>query len=608
MVQRSRRGHEQRVAVIPGTLRRSGRRVRFVLTKAAEPQVEAAMRVSATNQVLRARAIAGTYVVILAWDIDPNLTAELLGFAIHRTEYDPQGKPVESYWLRSIKRFKNKDKGFPPGTPVSTADHPIQSFQWGDYTARAGVRYEYRIVPTYGTPKLLELEEASAVTLDVTTEPELGDLAAEASAGSARHDIFFNRGVIGSQAYAREPFGNVKPDPDEPASAPMVWLSRGLFEALLRMIACAKDESFALRAAFYEFHYQPIANAFAKAVEAGVDVKIVFDAASSYEAENLATISRAGLDATNSVIARTVSEGIRHNKFVVLLKEGVPIGVWTGSTNISAGGIFGHSNVGHMVWDADVAGKFFEYWKRLAGNLTATKIRPLNRAATPTPNGKPPQNSVIALFSARDDKDSNATLQWYADRMADARKIVCITVAFNLDEVFQEVISRDNDVIRYIVKDDDLGDGENVGHDRDVIFAAGGYLGEGALANFLRERDNPLNRNDYIHTKFMLVDPLGKDPLVVTGSANFSRPSQRINDENMLVIRGDQRVADIYFGEYMRIFEHHYARYIVRKLTNVGTHDPDAGYLKTDTKDWVPAHFNEKSYKFKRRRYYLDED
>jgi phosphatidylserine/phosphatidylglycerophosphate/cardiolipin synthase-like enzyme len=57
-----------------------------------------------------------------------------------------------------------------------------------------------------------------------------------------------------------------------------------------------------------------------------------------------------------------------------------------------------------------------------------------------------------------------------------------------------------------------------------VIFAAGGYLGEGALANFLTERSNPLNRNRYIHNKFMLVDPLSQDPLVVTGSANFSRP------------------------------------------------------------------------------------
>lgn len=167
------------------------------------------------------------------------------------------------------------------------------------------------------------------------------------------------------------------------------------------------------------------------------------------------------------------------------------------------------------------------------------------------------------------------------------------------------MLGRDNDVLRYIVKDDDLGDGEIIGHDRDVLFAAGGYLGEGALANFLAERSNPLNSNDYIHDKFMLVDPLGDDPLVVTGSANFSQPSQRRNDENMLVIRGDTRVADIYFGEFMRIFDHHYARYVVKKLTERDMQDPEAGYLKTDPAEWQRGHFDQRSYKFKRRKYFL---
>ena len=242
---------------------------------------------------------------------------------------------------------------------------------------------------------------------------------------------------------------------------------------------------------------------------------------------------------------------------------------------------------------------------RLAKNLTPTKLRNPNKIASPLPPGLPPANSVTAVFSPRDEKDSSESLQWYADRMAEAAEIVCFTVAFNIDKVFQNFLKLDNDVLRYVVKDDDLGDGEIIGRDRDVLFAAGGYLGGGALVNFLKERDNPLNRNDYIHDKFMLVDPLGDQPLVVSGSANFSQPSQRINDENMLVIRGDTRVADIYFGEFMRIFDHHYARYLVKKLTQADRHDPNAGYLKEKTADWLPPHFNPSSYKSKRRRYFV---
>jgi phosphatidylserine/phosphatidylglycerophosphate/cardiolipin synthase-like enzyme len=102
----------------------------------------------------------------------------------------------------------------------------------------------------------------------------------------------------------------------------------------------------------------------------------------------------------------------------------------------------------------------------------------------------------------------------------------------------------------------------------------------------------------------MLVDPLSDDPLVITGSANFSKPSQRINDENMLVIRGEKRVADIYFGEFMRVFDHHYARYIVRLLRDEGRSDQEAGYLKEETAKWLKSHFDSASYKSKRRKYF----
>ena len=150
---------------------------------------------------------------------------DLLGYAIERAELDLAGNEVERYWMRGIKRFKDKDKGLPPGTPVSTAEHPIQSFLWADYTAKAGTRYLFRIVPLYGTVKNPKLDDAAAVTLDVTAEIE-GDQPPDDTDDSIRHDVFFNRGVIGSQAYARE-FGNREPDAENPRSQEMKWLSRG---------------------------------------------------------------------------------------------------------------------------------------------------------------------------------------------------------------------------------------------------------------------------------------------------------------------------------------------------------------------------------------------
>jgi len=75
------------------------------------------MRTKASSSMLKAKAIAGTHVVVLAWDLRPGQKStldRLLGFAIRRTEFDGNAQ-VESYTMRSIKRFRNKDTGLPPG-------------------------------------------------------------------------------------------------------------------------------------------------------------------------------------------------------------------------------------------------------------------------------------------------------------------------------------------------------------------------------------------------------------------------------------------------------------------------------------------------------------
>jgi phosphatidylserine/phosphatidylglycerophosphate/cardiolipin synthase-like enzyme len=96
-------------------------------------------------------------------------------------------------------------------------------------------------------------------------------------------------------------------------------------------------------------------------------------------------------------------------------------------------------------------------------------------------------------------------------------------------------------------------------------FAVGTFITTNELDGWVKERLTGLSVNvKYIHNKFMLVDPLGNDPILVAGSANFSKASTTQNDENMLVVRGDTRVADIYLGEFMRLYTHHAFRESLR--------------------------------------------
>lgn len=568
------------------------------------------MRQAQIGAVLNVRAIGGLHVVTVAWDFAEGQEAKkkgLLGFAIERSEI-ANGNVVERYFLRGIKRFKLKDEGVPPGTPLPTSEHPIQSFQWGDYTAKPGTTYRYRVVPVYGAPKLLQLDDASATTVEITTEAEEGGAKDE---DQPRHDIYFNRGAAGSQAYARK-FPNAKPDETKPESEQMAWLSRGLFEALTKFIGRAAGQDgndYKLRAMLYEFRYLPVGKAFGAANAAGADVAIRYEA-QSYKDDNEAMITEAGIE--DICVPQRSRAGIRHNKFIVLIYKNTPTAVWTGSTNISAGGIFGHSNVGHAIWDKNLAQLFLDYWERLAKlDVTRAPLVKKNLAveATPAPKSLPPSDRMLTLYSPRDDKETVKTLHWYADLMDSAKRTLCMTFAFNLDEIFSEVLRRENDTLRYAVFDKNLKTDveDQIDQVHNTVIAAGAKLEEHDLENFVGENLTGFNKNQYIHDKFMLVDPLGDDPIVVTGTANFSGPSQYANDENMIVIRRNPRVADIYFGEFMRIFDHLYARYIVGKMKKEGSADPDAGFLKERPEDWLPQHFANGSRKDLRRRYFMGE-
>ena len=173
------------------------------------------MRVAGASDGLKVHAVAGTYVVLLGLDLPEADCAGLLGFSIHRRDHteDTAG------FLSAMKAFAETDPGFPPGSLYSTEHHPIQSFQWADYSAKPGHSYSYRITALKGTPANLVCH--AEVTLDIVTEsPETGD-----------HDIYFNRGIAASQAYLRR-FGDRLPE-EVPNGKAFEWLSRGLNEALV---------------------------------------------------------------------------------------------------------------------------------------------------------------------------------------------------------------------------------------------------------------------------------------------------------------------------------------------------------------------------------------
>ena len=539
------------------------------------------MRTYQKSGPLSVRGIAGAYVVLLGIDMEQASAAGVLGFAIERTYHGKNGDSQE--WLPALKVFPNV-----PVTngPVSTQQHPIQGFFWGDYTAHPGHDYTYRVVAMRGNPGALNPGEA--VEVRVTTENE----------DDGTHAVYFNRGVAGSQAYARE-FGDKKPD-EVPNREAWRWLSRGLYRAMLGFIHQADGPDWGLRVAAYEFEQGGVLDALKRAAS-GADVKIVFDARANKSGPvnaNWAAIRRAGIETL--VIPRTASpSAIAHNKFIVLLHKGDPVQVWTGSTNFTDGGIFGQSNCGHIVRDPAVASAYLNYWTQLAADPTMAQLRPWNDAEFSVPDELPP-TGTSQVFSPRSTLD---VLGWYAARMDAAASAVFFTAAFGVNDLLAKVLDKEKPYLRYVVLDTKVKNFDQLQGQRLNEIVYGNIVPSNDIERWLAEHLTGLNVHvKYIHTKYMVIDPLGPDPLVITGSANFSDASTTKNDENMLVIRGDSRVADIYLTEFMRLFKHFQFRDLAGARAASGQARRPA-YLATDD-SWKDAYYTTGTPKYLERLYF----
>ncbi len=562
------------------------------------------MRVRKSKGGLTVQAIAGTHVVLLGLDLAEKLRPGCLGFAIQR--FDAlQG---ETLWMRGMKAFEALAPHPAPGETFPSNRHPIQGFQWADYEAQPGVAYTYTVQALYGNASTLAALQAKAeVAVAIQTEPNAGL--------KQKHAVFFNRGSVATQEYARR-FLNLPPAKAGPAA--YEWLSRGLAESIVAFIGRAKT-GWTLRGALYEFQWPAVLQAVKAAAARGADVKILFDdtPGTSTSKKNRAAIAAAQI---GPLCQGRANGALMHHKFWVLQRASKPVAVLTGSTNLTENGLFGHSNLAHAVQDETTARAYLECWTRLAADPpVGAAYRNANMLASPAPP-VPWQAAITPVFSPRRTAALDS-LTWYADLAGKAQNALFMTFAFGMQAKFQQVYGQDDRVLRFALMESE-GVAADLAAQRkiiaklrarpNVVVAIGNRIPTNAFDRWLAELDqvnSALIHIHWIHTKYALLDPLGANPVVVTGSANFSKASTDTNDENMLVIRGNKDLAHIYLVEFMRLYAHYAFRESVKRYMDaVANGKPDHWrpqyLLPSDA--WQADYFNpqDPSARYARRLYF----
>ena len=191
-----------------------------------------------------------------------------------------------------------------------------------------------------------------------------------------------------------------------------------------------------------------------------------------------------------------------------------------------------------------------------------------------------------------------------------------MTFAFGMDKRFKEVYKLDDGILRIALLEKE-GNGRGLAQGKidiarirrlpNVVMAIGNNIALNSFDRWLKERSKLSHEVHvrYVHTKYMLIDPLGPEPVVVTGSANFSGASTNTNDENMVIIRNDARVADIYVGEFMRLYTHYAFREAVKNSMERGEAPEDwrpSDLMDDDT--WQEDYYAPGHSRYLRRRYF----
>jgi phosphatidylserine/phosphatidylglycerophosphate/cardiolipin synthase-like enzyme len=103
-----------------------------------------------------------------------------------------------------------------------------------------------------------------------------------------------------------------------------------------------------------------------------------------------------------------------------------------------------------------------------------------------------------------------------------------------------------------------------------------------------------------IHDKIVVIDPMSeKDCVVITGSHNLGFKASYANDENLLILRGNQKLALAYAVHVLDVYDHYKFRAVLEQQAREAflsgkpkpERPPNKGFLDTSD-NWQDPYFD----------------
>jgi phosphatidylserine/phosphatidylglycerophosphate/cardiolipin synthase-like enzyme len=584
-------------------------------------------------------AFSNNDVVTIAWSYGKRPDG-CMGFALYRID----SKGTETV-LPSHAVFKGET--IKPGQ--TTAEFPIQKFYWKDPYARlagektGSMTFRYKIVPLEGDPK--KLTPMKSLPILTTNEVEVTPVC------SPSLSAVFNRGIISTQHVTNALNGQLdsnsfKNTISKPGNQLRLDLAGEIIGALTGFLGRAK-KSGTIYAALYELTDLELIQGL---VSVGSKLHIVMADIVAAEpkkgnktspSENEGAWNQISNTAKESFYRQPPSGHIVHNKFLIYADaSGVAQAVLAGSTNWTDTGLCAQTNNAIIIDDKNVAARYMAYWQKLkADQVThAADSKAFQAAALRSFNATGKQLILVDKASA---DDAQSTLMSYfspnTPKARSKQKGKGEVMPVDMTDLSKRVNAAKHAVLflAFIPGTPSITEFAAAAQKANKdLFVRGCVTSPDAAGNFYydlkgtsppkkqpvpkgqaKPKNAPapedprvlaataLDKNSIppgwkpellkagfaiIHDKIVVIDPFDEENCtVVTGSHNLGYQASYNNDENLLLIQGNKKLAMAYATHVLDVYDHFAWRWSVRQ----GEKGYDAT-LKATPDEWLGWYFD----------------
>jgi phosphatidylserine/phosphatidylglycerophosphate/cardiolipin synthase-like enzyme len=523
-----------------------------------------------------------TCLVWLPTDAKP--IPECRGFAIERT------RAGKTDYLHGFVGFDDKD------TPDQAWKFPVQRYMWWDYDIQPGDSVQYRILPVTGS-------DQHNLTLEEDLASPLTPILSITGQCTGHLSSYFNRGIVAAQwvtrAMSTAPKGsNIKKIIGTVGNPLRNELSGLLRPEIISLLDDAKKQNRKIFAALYELNDPELV----AALEAfGEDCNLILANGAFKPPDNDENKAiRATLKTKIRVYDRLVPQGhFAHNKFVVVCDaDRKPLQVLTGSTNWTITGLCTQANNGLIIDDPAVAQDFLDAWDRY--QAAGSAYPPTLAAADSKANSYQVDGCKITPWFV---PTQHAEDLDYARKLINAAKDGILFLFFNPgtfqpdDEpekwtLLQNILNRHheennasynsslyikgvvNQEIPYLTEDNAPAKGKkppaasmdpttpahsvalyNSGIEPPVRLGHDVMVPANIKNNYSKWVPELLGAGVHVHSKVIVLDPFGANPVVMTGSHNLGFKASSKNDDNLVIIEGNAPLAAAYAVNIIAIFQ-----------------------------------------------------